>query len=213
MNNQVNHAQAARDVLAALQGGASSAPEAPEGRRTPQHAASQPTVEAAPHQQAARGASARPEPAWPERVAAGLDSFETRPRSAARRLTGLLLLMTAAAAGLVAWAGVTARDTTLGGVALILAALAIGLWFLRVIAVPTTVSLTGPRLEVRQGGRQLVWDLASAYSPVDHVRGRPGRPGWRVVMRNADGSSFAIDGSMVPAKRFTEILSRYRPEL
>lgn len=197
MNNQVNHAQAARDVLAALQGGAITAPEASEGCRTPQHAASPPTVEPAP----------------PERVGAGLDAFETRPRTTARRLTGLLLLATAGAAGLVGWAAVTARDTTLGGVALILTALAIGLWFLRVIAVPTTVSLLGPRLEVRQGGRQYVWDLASAYSPVDHVRGRPGRPGWRVVMRNADGSSFAIDGSMVPAKRFTEILSRYRPEL
>lgn len=212
MNNQVNHAQAARDVLAALQGGAVTAPEAPEGRRTPQPAA-MPAATAPSHLPAAGRAPARQEPAARERVAAGLDSFQTRPRSAARRLTGLLLLLAAAAAGIVAWAAVTARDTTLGGVALILAALAIGLWFLRVIAVPTTVSLTGPRLEVRQGGRQFVWDLASAYSPVDHVRGRPGRPGWRVVLRNADGSSFAIDGSMVPAKRFTEILSRYRPEL
>jgi hypothetical protein len=58
-----------------------------------------------------------------------------------------------------------------------------------------------------------VWDLASPYSPVDHVRGRPGRPGWRVVLRNPDGSTFAIDSSMVPPKRFTELLSRYRPEL
>lgn len=213
MNNQVNHARAARDVLAALQGGAVTTPEAPQGRRTPQHAAIQPSAAAAPVPQASRLAPVGHDPSPPERVAAGLDAFETRPRTAARRLTGLLLLVTLPAAGLAGWAAVTARDTTLGGVALILSALAIGLWFLRAISVPTTVSLLGPRLEVRQGGRHHVWDLANAYSPVDHVRGRPGRPGWRVVLRNPDGSSFAIDGSMVPAKRFTEILSRYRPEL
>ena len=77
----------------------------------------------------------------------------------------------------------------------------------------SALALLGPRLEVVRAGRHHVWDLSSPYSPVDHVRGRPGRPGWQVILRNADGSTFAIDGSMVPAKRFTAILSRYRPEL
>jgi hypothetical protein len=210
MNNQVNHARAAMDVLAALQGGAPTAPEAPAERRTPQHAASPPTADPAPTlQDSGRADHATP----PERVPPGLDTFTTRPRRTSGRLTALLLVLAAAATGITGWAAVTTRDATLGGLALILGVLTLGLWFMRVIAVPTTVTLRGPRLEVRQGHRHHVWDLASPYCPVDHVRGRPGRPGWRVVLRNADGSSFAIDGSMVPARRFTEILSRYRPEL
>lgn len=196
MENQVNHARAALDVLTALQGGPVATPEV---RRDETPAA--PVAATAP---AAPPAAAAP---------AEVERIQTRPRTVARTLTGVLLLFALGAAGLTGWAAWTARDTTLAGVALILGALAAGLWFLRVVSVPTTVSLLGPHLEVTQAGRHHVWDLASAYSPVDHVRGRPGRPGWRVVLRNPDGSTFAIDASMVPAKRFTEILSRYRPEL
>jgi hypothetical protein len=205
MNNQVNHARAAMDVLAALQGEAVSAPPTVTGRRTPS-----PTVAPlAPTRVPVVATGAAPE----ERVAPGLTQFETRPRATARRLSGLVLLASAAGAALTAWAAYDTRDVTLGGAALILAALSIGLWFLRAVTVPTTVSLVGPHLEVRRGDRRYAWDLASEYSPVDHVRGRPGRSSWRVIMRNPDGSSFAIDGSMVPAQRFTEVLARYRPEL
>lgn len=208
MENQVNHARAALDVLAALQGGPVTAPEV---RREVAPAVT-PAVAPAVVPVLAPAAVPAPMPA-PVPLATGVESIQTRPRSWARRVTGLLLLVSLASAGLVGWAAWTVRDTTLGGLALILAALAAGLWFLRVLSVPTTVSLLGPRLEITQAGRHHVWDLASPYSPVDHVRGRPGRPGWGVVLRNADGTTFTIDASMVPAKRFTEILSRYRPEL
>ncbi|HSX68400.1 hypothetical protein [Nocardioides sp.] len=208
MENQVNHARAALDVLAALQGGPVAAPEA---RREVAPAAAAAVVPVVPASAPAVVARAAVPAAMA--VATGVETIQTRPRSWARRATGVLLLVSLVATGLTGWAAWAVRDTTLGGLALILAALAAGLWFLRVLAVPTTVSLLGPRLEITQAGRHHVWDLASPYSPVDHVRGRPGRPGWRVVLRNADGSTFTVDGSMVPAKRFTEILSRYRPEL
>ncbi|GGO89320.1 hypothetical protein GCM10011584_18460 [Nocardioides phosphati] len=250
MENQVNHARAALDVLTALQGGPVATPEAREvdaaaAPLEPQRAAKTRTAkvrapkvrtpkvraprearapqvrtpkERTPRAPKAARAVAAPEPlpAVPAPAASAsddLERIETRPRRLARRVTGLLLLLSLAATATTAWAAWTVRDTTLGGVALILGALTAGLWFLRVVSVTTTVSLLGPRLEVTQAGQRRVWDLASPYSPVDHVRGRPGRPGWRVVLRNADGSTFAIDGTMVPAKRFTEILSRYRPEL
>ena len=210
MNNQMNHARAAMDVLAALQDQPVVAVE---------QAVS--TAVAAPAAGAAVAVTSRPartaaradiQSGEPVSAPAGLDAFTRTPRSGARRLAGLVLLLAAPATALVAWAAYTARDTTLGGLALILAALTTGLWFMRVIAVPTSVSLVGPLLEVRQGDRRYAWDLSSAYSPVDHVRGRPGRSGWRVILRNPDGTSFALDGSMVPAKRFTETLARYRPE-
>lgn len=204
MENQANHARAALDVLTALQGGPATAAEV---RRDVAPAAAH---EAAPTAGPATGAATGPTHSAPSPAP---EELQTRPSSWGRHVTGLLLLFTLAATGTAAWGALTARDTTLGGLALILGGLTAGLWFLRVVSVPTTVSLLGPRLEVTQGGRHHVWDLASPYSPVDHVRGRPGRPGWRVVLRNADGSTFAIDGSMVPPKRFTEILSRYRPEL
>jgi hypothetical protein len=249
MENQVNHARAALDVLTALQGGPVAAPEArrevapaaeprlqPAGRaagrppkvrakreRAPKARAPR-KVRSAPVDSPAASRTEAPQrvpaavpgpPATPATSAAatGLERIQTHPRTLARHITGVLLLLALAATGLAAWAALTTRNTTLGGAALILGALTAGLWFLRVISVPTTVSLLGPRLEVTQAGRRHVWDLASPYSPVDHVRGRPGRPGWRVVLRNPDGSTFAIDSSMVPPKRFTELLSRYRPEL
>jgi hypothetical protein len=210
MNNQMNHARAAMDVLAALQDQPVVAvePAVPTAVAAPAASAAV-AVATRPARAAARaGVQARE----PVSAPAGLDGFTRTPRSGARRLAGFVLLLAAPATALVAWAAYTSRDTTLGGLALILAALTTGLWFMRVIAVPTSVSLVGPLLEVRQGDRRYAWDLSSAYSPVDHVRGRPGRSGWRVILRNPDGTSFALDGSMVPAKRFTETLARYRPE-
>lgn len=219
MENQVNHARAAFDVLTALQGGPVTEPEVRREVAPAEHEADATTA----------AVTRRPGERRDERVAGvaardavvngsvdretGLERIDTGPGVLARRITGLLLLASLAATGLAGWAAWTTRDTTLGGATLILGSLTAGLWFLRVISVPTTVSLLGPRLEVMQAGRHHVWDLASPYSPVDHVRGRPGRPGWQVVLRNADGTTFRIDGSMVPAKRFSEILSRYRPEL
>lgn len=133
-------------------------------------------------------------------------------RRGAQRLAGLLLLLAAPATGLAGWAAYTTRDATYAGIALILGTLCLGLWFLRVLAVPVTVSLRGPALEVQRGGQRLTWDLSSPYSPIDHVRGRPGRPGWRVVLRNPDGSHFVLDAGMVPPARFMETLRAYRPE-
>ncbi len=141
------------------------------------------------------------------------DRLVVPPKKAARRLMGLLLMGLLPATALAIWVAASTRDTTLAGVALILGALTLGLWFMRVLVVPTTVSIVGPQLEVRRGDEVHRWDLASVYSPVDHIRSRPGRSGWRVVMRAADGSLFTIDATMVPAKRFMEILKRYRPEL
>ena len=204
MENQVNHARAALDVLSALQGAPASEPEA----RREVAPAEQVTT---PVARTDHGTRATGPEAVPDREA-GLERIETGPGVLARRITGVLLLASLAATGVAAWVAWTTRDTTLGGAALILGALTAGLWFLRVISVPTTVSLLGPRLEVTQAGRHHVWDLASPYSPVDHVRGRPGRPGWQVVLRNADGTTFRIDSSMGPAKRVNQIRRRYRPE-
>lgn len=227
MDNQVNHARAGMDVLAALRE-APAPPDEAASTAPPRHgrrAKRAPAPTPAPVQPATASpllttrapatvvdrpvATASAEAATP----APVDDLVVGPRTGGRRLAGAALLLAAPAAGVTTWAALSQRDTTLGGLALILGALTLGLWFLRVISVPTSVSLLGPHLEVRRGGEHHVWDLASAYSPIDHVRGKPGRSGWRVVLRNPDGSTFAIDGSMVPAKRFTEILSRYRPEL
>lgn len=216
MEKQVNHARAALDVLTALQGAPAAAPEVQHEAERPQTPPTTPEPrgrERRVREAVVRAAVGREAPTPAATPTAGVERIETRPRSLARHVTGALLLFTLTATAVAGWAAWTTRDTTLGGVSLILAALTAGLWFLRVLAVPTTVSLLGPRLEITQAGRHYTWDLASPYSPVDHVRGRPGRPGWRVVLRNADGTTFAVDGSMVPAKRFTEILSRYRPEL
>ncbi|MDO7867958.1 hypothetical protein [Nocardioides jiangxiensis] len=218
MDNQVNHARAGMDVLAALQGGPATqpapvaAPAAPatrapgrrSGRRTADRGAPAPVATPA------REPRAEAPPAAP---AAPLEQIETRPRRTAKRLAGAALVLAFPAAALTGWAAWTAHDATLGGLALILGALSAGLWFLRVVTVPTYVSLRGPHLEVRQAGRRYAWDLSSPYSPVDHVRGKPGRSNWRVFLRNPDGTTFALDGTMVPSRRFTEVLSRYRPEL
>ncbi|TCJ21899.1 hypothetical protein [Nocardioides jejuensis] len=204
MDNQVNHARAGMDVLAALHGGPAVAPEATPSTALPSAATTHSPVvtSRAAAADAATGTGTAP-----------LERIETRPRRTAKRLAGAALLVSLPAAALTGWAAWTTRDATLGGIALILGALSAGLWFLRVVTVPTYVSLLGPHLEVRQGSRRYVWDLASVYSPVDHVRGKPGRGTWRVILRNPDGTTFALDGTMVPAKKFTEILSRYRPEL
>jgi hypothetical protein len=136
-----------------------------------------------------------------------------RTRRSAQRLAGALVLVTLPATAAIGWLAYDQRDATYAGVTLILATLTLGLWFLRVMTVPVSVSAVGPILEVRQGDRRLVWDLSSQYSPVDHIRSRPGRSAWRVVMLNPDGTTFTIDNGMVPADSFMALLRRYRPEL
>ena len=213
----ISHAQAGMDVLAALRGQVApttTPPAAPDLDRSAVEEAVTPAGE--------RAAEATAAPVvdhglrLPERVAS---ADPARPRQqdfgtrrGAQRLAGLLLLLAAPLTGLAGWAAYTTRDATYAGVALILGTLCLGLWFLRVLAVPVTVSLRGPVLQVQQGDRRLTWDLSSAYSPIDHVRGRPGRPGWRVVLRNPDGSHFVLDSGMVPPARFMETLRTYRPE-
>ena len=213
----ISHAQAGMDVLAALRGQVApttAPPAAPDLDRSAVEEAVAPAGERAVATPAATVVDhglRQPERAAPADPArARQQDFGTR--RGAQRLAGLLLLLVAPLAGLAGWAAYTARDATYAGVALILGTLCLGLWFLRVMAVPVTVSLRGPALEVQQGDRRLTWDLSSPYSPIDHVRGRPGRPGWRVVLRNPDGSHFVLDSGMVPPARFMETLRTYRPE-
>lgn len=212
----ISHAQAGMDVLAALRGqvAPTTTPAAPDLDRSAVEEAVAPAGERAVETPAASVVDhglrqpVSSAPADPAR--ARQQDFGTR--RGAQRLAGLLLLLAAPLTGLAGWAAYTTRDATYAGVALILGTLCLGLWFLRVMAVPVTVSLRGPVLEVQQGDRRLTWDLSSPYSPIDHVRGRPGRPGWRVVLRNPDGSNFVLDSGMVPPARFMETLRTYRPE-
>jgi hypothetical protein len=197
-----------------------SAPQAPPASPTVERplarAAEQPrpvrtpVVEAAP----VRAPAAAPErPEAPVAPRTRNTHVDFRTRRGAQRLAGALVLVTLPATAAVGWLAYDQQDPTYAGMALILATLTLGLWFLRVMTVPVSVSAVGPMLEVRQGDRRLAWDLSSQYSPVDHVRSRPGRSGWRVIMRNPDGTTFAIDSGMVPADTFMELLRRYRPEL
>ena len=55
-----------------------------------------------------------------------------------------------------------------------------------------------------------VFDLTSRFTRLEVV-GKPGRPGWKVLMARFGRDPLVIDSSMVDPATFTAALERHRP--
>ncbi|MEO9324146.1 hypothetical protein ABFT23_11695 [Nocardioides sp. C4-1] len=135
---------------------------------------------------------------------------EFPPRMLLRRILGGLTgvtLVSAAGAGLLAYDDPT---TLTVGVAGTLAVLTLVLYGLRVSAAPARVAIHAGQLEVVRGSTREVFDLTSRFTRMEVV-GKPGRPGWKVLMGRFGRDPLVIDSSMVDPAQFTAALERHRP--
>jgi hypothetical protein len=127
------------------------------------------------------------------------------------RLIGVLVVAVAGVAAGVGLALTVVQPST-GAVALLAVGtiVAVMTYGSLALASPTTVTLTGPVLEVRRGELHDVFDLAG---PIRRLRteGRPNRPNWRLRMETADGRLVELDPAQVDPMVITAAIERYRP--
>jgi hypothetical protein len=135
-----------------------------------------------------------------------------KPRRGAQRLATLLLVCTGTVTGLAGWVAYDDRTTTNLGTMAILAVLTLIIWAFRISSSPAVLKVENGLLEIEDSGRHYVWDLRSAYTPIE-VFGRPGRRKWRVWMHRPGSTTYVITSAIVDPHEFMKMLRNYRPEL
>lgn len=193
-------------------GAAPTAPD-PTGQPAPDEAtASTAAPGAAPARSAYDELRAQREAAAPPQPDVLPPSIDFRPRTLARRITSVLLLVGLAATGLAAWRAYDSRVETDIGLAAILALVTGIVWAVRAGSVPTRVGLHGGVLEVRSQAGRFVFEVTGAHTRLEVV-GSPGRRGSRLLVHRRGLAPFAITPAMVDLRALVEALRYYRPEL
>ncbi len=178
----------------------------------------QPTDPVGPSEGGARSTSAydalraQREAAVPPRPAVLPPDIDFRPRTLARQVTSLLLLVGIALTLLAAWRAYDSRVQTDIGFAAILALFTGIVWAVRAGSVPTRMSLHGGLLEVRTQAGRFLFELTSAHTHLEQV-GTPGRPGWKVLVHRRGMHPFEITRGMVDPHEFLDAVRYYRPDL
>lgn len=202
---------ASRDVMDALglaDAGAESSP-------APKHAAVADTgrdadvipVDRGRRAKAARAAEASPPPG-PE-VGPSLN-VEFPPKTGARKVIGLLLLISFAATCGAAYVAYNDQRTLTLGAAGTLLVVTLVLYAVRAASSPTLIAIRSGQLVVTRGKVVEKFDLTSRFTRIEVV-GKAGRPGWKVLCGRFGRDPLVINSSMVDPKDFSVELERYRP--
>jgi hypothetical protein len=138
-------------------------------------------------------------------------NVEFTPRTRARRVVGLLLLVALAGTAVAGYAVYRDPTTLTIGVAATLGVLALVLWAVRASTAVAHLSVEAGQLEVVQGGGRFVFELAGSFTPIEVV-GRPGDRGWKVLFLRRNMDPFVVDSSMVDPHEFMDVFRRYQPE-
>jgi hypothetical protein len=188
---------AGREIMDALARADEPARDAAPAPRTPRHAATPaPTT-------------AEPAPAAGPEVGPSLN-VDFEPRLGARQVVGTLLLVSAAATAAAAYLAYDdARPLTLGAAGTLLV-LTLLLYAVRAGSAVTYLAIRSGQLEVRRAKELERFDLTSRFTRIEVV-GKPGRPGWKVLLGRFGREPLVITGSDVDPHRFTAELERYRP--
>ena len=128
-----------------------------------------------------------------------------------RRLLGLVLLVllpVTAGAGYLAYDDPTTLSLGLAGTLLVVT---LAVYGVRAGSTPTLLAIRSGQLEVVRGASREVFDLTSRFTRIEVV-GRPGRPGWKVLLARFGRDPLVIDSSVVDPAEFTAALERHRPQ-
>lgn len=136
--------------------------------------------------------------------------IEFKPRTGARRLAALVLVLALVATAASAYAAWQEPRTPQIGTAVVFAVLTGLIWAVRAGSAPARLVVQGGQLEITRGGSRHVFDLASRYTPIEVV-GEPGERGWRVLFLRRGMTPYVIDSSVVDPHEFMAVLRRYRP--
>ncbi|MBS45204.1 MAG: hypothetical protein CMH83_18945 [Nocardioides sp.] len=135
---------------------------------------------------------------------------EFAPKVLARRVVGLLLLVALVATAACGYLVSLESNVLSIGLLASSGVVVLVLYAARAGSTPMVLAIRSGQLEVRHGKDRDVFDLTSRYTRIEVV-GRPGRPGWRVVLGRFGRAPLVIDRSVVDPKAFSDALRRYRP--
>lgn len=194
---------------------AAAAAQAEEQARQPQAktAAPRPAPEPTPHvpeREPVFAAAVKPEPPPPPDDMPAVTEFA--PRGGERAVAGALLLAALVAAGIAGYLAWYERSAATVGIGCTLFILVLVIWATRASSAPAHLEINSGHLTVERTGTIRHFDLASKYTALE-VHGRPGLPGWKVLIEQRDAPPFVIDSAMVDPKAFMRVLRYYRPEL
>ncbi|MGA8847117.1 MAG: hypothetical protein WB471_10935 [Nocardioides sp.] len=186
---------ASRDVIDIVNG---NLPRSPGESRTPEEVATE-----------SRSSPSRPGRGVLPEAGTSLD-VEFPPRLGAHRAIGALLLLDLIFTCVAAYlAYEDPRPLTLGSAGLLLTVTLV-LYAVRAGSSPTHLAIRSGQLEVTRGKSLERFDLTSRYTRIEVV-GKPGRPGWKVLLGRFGREPLVITSSVVDAKAFAVELERYRP--
>lgn len=205
-NRSTDSVTASREVVGAFGGNPPAAPD--------ERAADQPTGKPgdATAGQASAGSrsSSRKQTRASAPVVGETLNVEFAPKLGARRLLGVLLLAAIAAtcvAGYLAYDD--PRTLTLGAAGTLLV-VTLALYAVRAGSSTTRLAIRSGQLVVTHGKNVETFDLTSRFTRIEVV-GKPGRPGWKVLLGRFGKEPLVISSSVVDPKKFTAELARYQP--
>jgi len=159
--------------------------------------------------------TAQPAPASPARSARSVPVPPTHvfpPRRGARRaLTLLLLACVALLAGtaLTAWRERSPVTAAIAGAVLLLTAV---VWAVRAGLSVAHLRVERGVLTILRAGQAESFSRVDGYQRIE-VIGRPGRPGWRVVLTRPGRTPYLVDAALVDPAEFMRVLAAHRPDL
>lgn len=137
-------------------------------------------------------------------------NVEFPPKNGVRRIIVLLMLISFAATCAAAYVAYNDQRTlTLGGAGTLLV-LTLVLYGVLATSMPTQIAIRSGQLVVTRGKVIEKFDLTSRFTRIEVV-GKPGRPGWKVLLGRFGRDPFVINSSVIDAKAFCAELERYRP--
>ncbi len=157
--------------------------------------------------------STQPDRASGRRVVdASVYSVEFKPRATARRIVGLLTLVSLGVTAYTGWWAYQERSIVSYGVLASCVLLTVVLWTGWASSPVTHLHVHGGVLEVQRGGTTERFDLTSHYTVIRR-EGSPRSSRWKVLIERPHNAPFVINRSMVDPKAFTRVLQAYHHAL
>lgn len=134
------------------------------------------------------------------------------PRSATRRVLSIVFLLVLASTAFAGWRAYEERTSTWYVIAGVAGVLTLVVWAIRSTTTTSEVEIRRGELRISRGGTIEVVDIANPFTPVA-LLGEPGHRNWRVLVERPGRPLLHVDGTMVDAQEFTELLLRLRKDL
>ncbi|WP_203336363.1 hypothetical protein [Nocardioides limicola] len=194
---------------------ARKSPTPAKGPKAAQSATAKATTPATPAEEPVETPRRRGHPQVSSRVDAPMaipSVVKFKPRTNARRITGILELVALGGTAVAGYAAYQDQSPTTIAIAAVLGALLLVVHGVRSTTVPAQVRLENGTLDVLANNSHHRFDLSNPHVELTE-RGTPGKRGWRLLINRRNMSPYVITPAMVDPVAFMKVVRIIRPEL